>query len=34
MLNPGVNFNYDIDAWRVWYTKSQTTSTIDLRRDY
>jgi hypothetical protein len=32
-LYPGVNHNYDIDAWRAWYTQSQTTTTIDLRRD-
>jgi len=32
-LYPGVNFNYNIDEWRAWYVKTQTTSTIDLRRD-
>jgi hypothetical protein len=32
-LHPGVNYQYDIDAWRSWYTTSQTTASIDLRRD-
>jgi hypothetical protein len=32
-LYPGVNFDYDIAAWRAWYSQSQTTSSIDLRRD-
>jgi len=32
-LYPGVNYNYNIDEWRAWYVKTQTTSTIDLRRD-
>jgi hypothetical protein len=31
-LYPGINHQYDIDAWRVWYTESQTTSKVDLRR--
>jgi len=33
MFYPGVNHQYDIDAWRAWYTESQTTSNVDLRRD-
>lgn len=33
MLYPGVNFSYNIDEWRAWYVKTQTNSTIDLRRD-
>lgn len=32
-LHPGVNFQYDIEAWRKWYVQSQTTSFVDLRRD-
>jgi len=32
-LHPGVNFQYDIEAWRKWYVQSQTTSIVDLRRD-
>jgi hypothetical protein len=32
-LYPGVNFSYNSDEWRAWYVKTQTTSTIDLRRD-
>ena len=27
------NNQYDIDAWRAWYAKTQTTTTVDLRRD-
>lgn len=26
------NNQYDIEAWRAWYTKTQTTVSIDLRR--
>jgi hypothetical protein len=32
-LFPGVQLQYDIEAWRTWYTQTQTTSTIHLRRD-
>jgi hypothetical protein len=32
-LNPGVNFNYDEEAWRRWYTEKFTTTQVDLRRD-
>jgi len=32
-LYPGVNYSYDIDAWRAWYVKTQTTSDANLRRD-
>jgi hypothetical protein len=32
-LHPNATNNqYDIPAWRDWYSKAQTTSTIDLRR--
>jgi len=26
------NIQYDIDAWRAWYAKTQTSSNVDLRR--
>jgi hypothetical protein len=29
---PGVNHQYDEDAWRDWYVKSQTSTAVDLRR--
>jgi len=32
-LYPGVNHQYDIDAWRAWYAESQTSATVNLRRD-
>jgi len=32
-MYPGVNYNYDIGAWRAWYVKTQTTSDVNLRRD-
>jgi len=32
-LYPGVDFRYDIEAWRAWYAKTQATSQVDLRRD-
>jgi hypothetical protein len=32
-LHQGVNFQYDVDAWRKWYVQSQTTSVVDLRRE-
>ena len=32
-LHPGVNFGYDIEAWRGWYIKNQTSTSADLRRD-
>ena len=31
-LYPGVNYQFDEDAWRDWYVQSQTTSHVDLRR--
>ena len=33
VLHPGVNFNFDVDAWRDWYVHNQSTSNIDLRRE-
>ena len=32
-LHPGVNYQYDIEAWRRWYIQSQTTTQANLRRD-
>jgi hypothetical protein len=32
-LHPGVNYNFDVPAWKRWYIQSQTSATIDLRRD-
>ena len=32
-LYPGVNFHYNIEDWKRWYTQTHTSTTIDLRRD-
>jgi hypothetical protein len=32
-LYPGVNYQYDVEAWRRWYIQTQTTSNVNLRRD-
>ncbi len=32
-LYPGENHNFDVEAWRTWYIKTQTTSDVNLRRD-
>lgn len=32
-LYPGVNHQYDIDAWKRWYIEKFTTTNVDLRRD-
>lgn len=32
-LHPGTNFRYDVEAWRQWYIHSQTSVSVDLRRD-
>jgi hypothetical protein len=32
-LHPGVNYNFDVGAWKRWYIQSQTSATVDLRRD-
>jgi len=32
-LYPGVNHQYNVDAWRAWYAESQNSSLSDLRRD-
>lgn len=32
-LNPGVNFNYNIEAWKAWYIDQRQPPLEDLRRD-
>jgi hypothetical protein len=32
-LHPGVNFQFNIDEWLNWYTQSQTSNNVDLRRE-
>jgi len=32
-LHPGVNHQYDADAWMRWYIQKFTTTKVDLRRD-
>jgi hypothetical protein len=32
-LHTGVNFTYDVDAWRKWYIQSHTSTLVDLRRE-
>jgi hypothetical protein len=32
-LYPGVNFQFDIDEWKRWYTQTLTSTNVDLRRD-
>lgn len=32
-LYPGVNFQYDVDDWKRWYTQTLTSTAVDLRRD-
>jgi len=32
-LHPGVNYQFDVEAWRSWYIQSKTTSKVNLRRD-
>jgi hypothetical protein len=32
-LYPGVNFEYDVDEWKRWYTQNLTSTNVDLRRD-
>jgi hypothetical protein len=32
-MYPGVNFQYDIDEWKRWYSQTQTSAAVDLRRD-
>lgn len=33
VLNPGVNFGYNIDAWKAWYVDKHQPPPEDLRRD-
>ena len=30
-IHPGVNFGYDVDAWKDWYTRQSTPPTLNLR---
>jgi len=32
-LFPDVQLQYDIESWRTWYTQTQTTINVNLRRD-
>lgn len=32
-MYPGVNFHYDVEQWKDWYTQTLTTTNVDLRRD-
>jgi hypothetical protein len=32
-LFPGTDFQFDVDAWRTWYSQSQAETQLDLRRD-
>ena len=29
----GVNFDYDVQAWKNWYTSRRKSTTFDTRRD-
>ena len=31
-LHPNANFQFDVEAWRSWYTQSQSTNSVNLRR--
>lgn len=33
-IHPGVNFGYDIEAWKRWYVDKHGPAIIDLRRDF
>jgi hypothetical protein len=32
-LHQGINFHYDVEAWRNWYIETHTSTNVDLRRD-
>jgi hypothetical protein len=32
-LYPGVNYQFDVDAWKKWYIHNLTSTNVDLRRD-
>ncbi len=33
-IHPGVNFGYDIEAWKRWYVEKDQSVVLDLRRDF
>lgn len=33
-LHPGVNFGYDVEAWKRWYASKDRPPVLDLRRDF
>ncbi|NLF73145.1 MAG: HEAT repeat domain-containing protein [Candidatus Anammoximicrobium sp.] len=33
-LHPGINFGYDIEAWKRWYVDRDRPAVLDLRRDF
>lgn len=32
-LHPGINFGYDVEAWKRWYASKDRPTVLDLRRD-
>ena len=32
-LHPGINFGYDVEAWKRWYASKDRPAVLDLRRD-
>ena len=33
MTISGVNYDYDVPAWKRWYTNRKSPATLDARRD-
>jgi len=33
-LHPGVNFGYDVEAWKRWHASKDRPNILDLRRDF
>ena len=33
-LHPGINFGYDVEAWKRWYATRNRPPILDLRRDF
>jgi len=33
-IYPGINFGYDIEAWKRWYVDKDRPTVLDLRRDF
>ena len=33
-IHPGINFGYDIEAWKRWYVDKDRPTVLDLRRDF